>query len=348
MGGAVIGPFGRYELGTEVITIGRAPTNKLVIKEGQASGRHAEIRPEGNGYVLVDLGSTNGTSINGRRLQAQVPQELRGGDVITIGGASITVELAAAALPPTERAAPPAQGAYAPTERAGAPPAQAAYAPTERVGAPPNQPDYGAGTAYVPPPPPPPPPDQFTPYGGGGQGVATSYYSEPPPPPPPLPYTPPPAFGPPGINLGAAAATGAANRRRLQIIIGGVLAAVLVIVIIGVVVYNNSHSPESVTQSYYSNLESHDYNAVFAAFDSRLQVLANEQQWAAFFTCLDTTFGTISSFSTGQSSSSDTQANVQVNITRSRIPGYTEEVQLVKENGNWKIDRDNGIPENNC
>src|SRR5690348_3224202 len=113
MGGAVIGPFGRYELGAEVVTIGRAPTNKVVINDGQASGRHAEIRPEGTGYVLVDLGSTNGTTLNGHRLQAQVPQALRGGDVITIGAASISVELAA--LLPTERAGPPAQGAYAPT-----------------------------------------------------------------------------------------------------------------------------------------------------------------------------------------------------------------------------------------
>lgn len=52
---------------------------------GIASRNHAHIRRDGDNYILVDLGSTNGTMINGVRIDAHVPQRLRQGDRIKVG-----------------------------------------------------------------------------------------------------------------------------------------------------------------------------------------------------------------------------------------------------------------------
>ena len=53
--------------------------------EGYVSRRHAHIIKARNGYFVADLGSSNGTLVNGRMLPAQRPRLLRNGDTITIG-----------------------------------------------------------------------------------------------------------------------------------------------------------------------------------------------------------------------------------------------------------------------
>src|SRR5438552_6993866 len=54
-----------YELVEQVITVGRAPDNTIHIDDPSASARHAELRAAGKAYQLRDLGSTNGTRVNG-------------------------------------------------------------------------------------------------------------------------------------------------------------------------------------------------------------------------------------------------------------------------------------------
>lgn len=66
--------------------IGRSRECDLRVTDGNASRRHAEIAQEGSTYVLVDLGSTNGTELNGRRIMRQ---ELADGDRITIGATDL-------------------------------------------------------------------------------------------------------------------------------------------------------------------------------------------------------------------------------------------------------------------
>ena len=58
----------RIDLDRSRITIGREGANRVVLKAGDVSGYHAEIHCESDGVYLVDLGSTNGTSVNGRRI----------------------------------------------------------------------------------------------------------------------------------------------------------------------------------------------------------------------------------------------------------------------------------------
>ena len=49
------------------VTVGRAPTSDIVLDETCVSGAHARLQPRGQFYFVEDLGSTNGTFVNGKR-----------------------------------------------------------------------------------------------------------------------------------------------------------------------------------------------------------------------------------------------------------------------------------------
>src|SRR6266487_1690727 len=92
MEAALISSLGRTILGTSIITIGRARDNGLVVSDPTVSSHHSEIRPDGQGYSIVDLGSTNGTFVNGQRLTKNTPRPLHAGDTIRIGDFTFTYE----------------------------------------------------------------------------------------------------------------------------------------------------------------------------------------------------------------------------------------------------------------
>jgi hypothetical protein len=66
----------------DTITIGRLPDCDVVIADKGASRRHAQLKRKGSVYTLTDLGSTNGTKLNGETVQSR---ELSDRDKITIG-----------------------------------------------------------------------------------------------------------------------------------------------------------------------------------------------------------------------------------------------------------------------
>jgi len=66
-----------------VITIGRKSDNHIVISNPHVSRYHAQIRKADQRYMLIDLSSTVGTSVNGKRIEHAL---LKPGDVISIGG----------------------------------------------------------------------------------------------------------------------------------------------------------------------------------------------------------------------------------------------------------------------
>ncbi len=72
------------------VIIGRSPGADIVIGDDFVSGRHAKITPAGTEAVLEDLGSTNGTILNGQRIAGS--QTLRPGDRIEIGDVQIKVD----------------------------------------------------------------------------------------------------------------------------------------------------------------------------------------------------------------------------------------------------------------
>lgn len=62
--------------------IGRSPGCEIHIDDTDASRRHAAVQPFGNDYYLMDMGSTNGTLVNGKPVEKRI---LKHGDKITLG-----------------------------------------------------------------------------------------------------------------------------------------------------------------------------------------------------------------------------------------------------------------------
>lgn len=159
-------PGKTFPLEKSEINLGRDVANDVFINDAEVSRRHARLTVQAGNFMLEDLGSTNGSFVNGQRLAG--PRMLHPGDVIQLGenvslsfeppqyepGATIVSEpgtviaqppvpapqpLPVTAQPPS----PPQQPAYVPPAP---PPQQPAYVPPAP---PPQQP------AYVPPVPPP-------------------------------------------------------------------------------------------------------------------------------------------------------------------------------------------------
>ena len=71
-----------HEVSSRRVVIGRSKECDVQISDPNASRRHAELRRDGTAFWIVDLGSTNGLEVNGKRTQRA---KLSGGDRITIG-----------------------------------------------------------------------------------------------------------------------------------------------------------------------------------------------------------------------------------------------------------------------
>jgi hypothetical protein len=85
----LVGGGRRTVLGSSPVLLGRSRECDVVLDEPNVSRRHAEVRPEGDGWTVADLGSTNGVKVNGRRV-AEAP--LQPGDEITLGLARLRFE----------------------------------------------------------------------------------------------------------------------------------------------------------------------------------------------------------------------------------------------------------------
>jgi len=86
----------RVVLTGEKLTIGRSKDNAIVIDDNRVSRAHAALAPGRGGWTITDLGSSNGTSLNGRLLSPKVSQPIAPGDAIAIG----PIELEVQAAPP--------------------------------------------------------------------------------------------------------------------------------------------------------------------------------------------------------------------------------------------------------
>jgi hypothetical protein len=86
---AIVHDGQRTPIEASVVQIGRAPSCDIVLDDRNVSRRHAEIRRRGPVVVLVDLDSTNGTIVNGRRVREH---PLADGDRITLGNSRLTFE----------------------------------------------------------------------------------------------------------------------------------------------------------------------------------------------------------------------------------------------------------------
>jgi Protein of unknown function (DUF3662)/FHA domain len=77
----------RYEVKQRRVVIGRARDCDVQLSDTNVSRRHAELRQEGASYWIVDLGSTNGLEVNGKRVKRA---KLSDGDTITVGSTDLS------------------------------------------------------------------------------------------------------------------------------------------------------------------------------------------------------------------------------------------------------------------
>ena len=158
-----------YGLGTGEVTIGRDISSDIVINDAEVSRRHVRLRMDAGGFVVEDIGSTNGTFVNGQRLMG--PHLLRSGELILLGE-NVGLIFEAVQFDPDATIAasnipslPQMPVGYAPEPAY--PPAPAAYSP-----APPPQPDYIRQADYARQAPAPA-------YGAPGQAQAPQAYEYP-------------------------------------------------------------------------------------------------------------------------------------------------------------------------
>jgi hypothetical protein len=301
-------PYGSTVLGMGTVSIGTTPDNQLVLSDASVGARHAEIRPEGQGHSIIDLGTSAGTSVNGQKLYPQIPQVLQNGDILSIGSTQITYEVkSSTGVPPTVYATP-GSSSVPPT----------VYGSPDSSGIPnySSNSSYSLSSSTTPPPPtasstavPPPPTSSYSidPYGAGQ-----------------------PKKGKRGlwITLG---------------VIGGVL--VLALILLGVVngggksggatasatvAPKQQLSPTLTLNAYCDALKKGDYQAAYKQFSSSYQSKTSATQFA-------------SSFSGGKptdciaSSVDDKTGSGLVTMTFTDGPVAYDE-KLINQNGTWVID----------
>lgn len=81
------------------IAIGQAPGNDIVLDDDTVSSRHARLEFEMGGWRLIDLGSTNGTFVDGVQLAAEIPTPITDAARVRFGGLDTTFHLAEGADP---------------------------------------------------------------------------------------------------------------------------------------------------------------------------------------------------------------------------------------------------------
>jgi hypothetical protein len=81
----------RIVIGPEGATLGRGRQSDIALNDPNVSRKHAEIRPRGGSWVVTDLGSTNGSQLNGRRIDGT--EVLRPGDELELGASVMTFTL---------------------------------------------------------------------------------------------------------------------------------------------------------------------------------------------------------------------------------------------------------------
>ncbi|MEO8353054.1 MAG: FHA domain-containing protein [Chthoniobacteraceae bacterium] len=79
------GTASSYELVEDEITIGRTADNTIQIDDISVSSHHAALRLADGSYIYQDIGSTNGSRLNGKDIPAETDHPLSAGDVLRIG-----------------------------------------------------------------------------------------------------------------------------------------------------------------------------------------------------------------------------------------------------------------------
>lgn len=150
-----------FSLTKNEIYIGRDANNDIVVSDHEVSRKHARLVMQAGGYVLEDLGSTNGTYVNGQRLMG--PHVLRSGETVMLGeNVSLVLEavydadatiLSQPTPAPSYDPAPPPQQTYIPPSQQPAEvplqPAQVTPTPDAPYYEPPQEEQRDYRTLYI-------------------------------------------------------------------------------------------------------------------------------------------------------------------------------------------------------
>jgi pSer/pThr/pTyr-binding forkhead associated (FHA) protein len=84
---------GRTWQSDRLLQVGRLPNFEVALDDGSVSRQHAEVAFTSKGWVVRDLGSTNGTFLNGGRV-GRAEHNIRKGDIIQFGDVAMIVDIA--------------------------------------------------------------------------------------------------------------------------------------------------------------------------------------------------------------------------------------------------------------
>ncbi|HZY41933.1 MAG TPA: FHA domain-containing protein [Anaerolineae bacterium] len=144
-------PNQTFDLDKDVLSLGREAGNDLVIEDPQISRRHARLTRQGNSYLLEDLGSTNGTFVNGSRVST--PVLLANGDLIGLADTIVLAVQIPVVIDSGETFVGHATDADSTSVKQGPAPTQPAFTPpvVPPVAKPVAKPQPQPVPAYVPP-----------------------------------------------------------------------------------------------------------------------------------------------------------------------------------------------------
>jgi len=83
----------KYSLDKRSVLIGRRSDNGVVLSDAYVSRHHAKLKWHQGALCVVDLASSNGTSVNGNKLESHIPYPLKSSDVISIGDYELTLRV---------------------------------------------------------------------------------------------------------------------------------------------------------------------------------------------------------------------------------------------------------------
>lgn len=86
-----------YELKVDKTTIGRLDDNAFQIAEPSVSSHHCEVLLKGSDVIVKDLGSTNGTFVNGEQVKEQTERLVKPGQILRLGSVEMRLETEASA-----------------------------------------------------------------------------------------------------------------------------------------------------------------------------------------------------------------------------------------------------------
>ncbi len=140
-------PGATFSLEGDQLIIGRDTASNIAINDAEVSRKHARLTFQGGKYVIEDLGSTNGTFVNGQRLAS--PVVLKSGDVVSLGEQIVLMYEAMVSDPgATVMSARKSQPRPAPAP-APAPAQQQYYAPPPPANVPPTAPPRAANNLPI-------------------------------------------------------------------------------------------------------------------------------------------------------------------------------------------------------